>query len=419
VVYVTGLFSQVISSLLRNKLRSFLTMAGIAWGVASIVLIVAMGDGFKQGQRQNMKNLGESIVVMFGGRTEKQVGGQRAGRRVRLDTTDLQSIRKECYGVRYAVGELENNVKAVSPFNSGSFDANGVEPLFSKIRTIPISAGRFLNDEDMAGARRVCILGNNVRKQLFAARPNVVGSQIAINGIPFTVIGLMPDKNQNSMYSGPDVDKIYVAYSTMMRDLPPKEENFVPGILNDIVYVPKELGSWKLAQTQVRKVVARNHRYEWDDKGAVHMWDTVENAEMVDSIFVSMTYFLGTIAVVTLTLGGVGVMNIMLVTVSERTREIGLRKALGATKRTIMVDFLLEGVLLAVISGVVGWLGSWGLASVVNSFPMPEMFAGLPVSGKTTAAAFTALGIVAVASALWPAWKAAGLTPVEALRYER
>jgi putative ABC transport system permease protein len=132
-----------------------------------------------------------------------------------------------------------------------------------------------------------------------------------------------------------------------------------------------------------------------------------------------MTYFLGTIAVVTLTLGGVGVMNIMLVTVSERTREIGLRKALGATKRTIMVDFLLEGVLLAVISGVVGWLGSWGLASVVNSFPMPEMFAGLPVSGKTTAAAFTALGIVAVASALWPAWKAAGLTPVEALRYER
>jgi putative ABC transport system permease protein len=419
VVYVTGLFGQVISSLLRNKLRSFLTMAGIAWGVASIVLIVAMGDGFKQGQRQNMKNLGESIVVVFGGRTEKQVGGQRAGRRVRLDTTDLESIRKECYAVRYAVGELENNVKAVSPFNSGSFDANGVEPLFSKIRTIPISAGRFLNGEDMAGARRVCVLGNNVRKQLFAARPNVVGSQIAINGIPFTVVGLMPDKNQNSMYSGPDVDKIYVAYSTMMRDLPPKEENFVPGILNDIVYVPKELGSWKLAQTQVRKVVARNHRYEWDDKGAVHMWDTVENAEMVDSIFVSMTYFLGTIAVVTLTLGGVGVMNIMLVTVSERTREIGLRKALGATKRTIMVDFLLEGVLLAVISGAVGWLGSWGLASVVNSFPMPEMFAGLPVSGKTTAAAFTALGIVAVASALWPAWKAAGLTPVEALRYER
>ncbi len=149
------------------------------------------------------------------------------------------------------------------------------------------------------------------------------------------------------------------------------------------------------------------------------MWDTVEDAEMVDGIFTSMTAFLATIAAVTLTLGGVGVMNIMLVTVTERTPEIGLRKALGATRRRILLDFLLEGVMLAVVSGLIGWLGSWALAGFVNSFPMPDMFAGLPVKASTTVFAFAALAVIAVSSAMWPAWKASALTPVEALRYER
>ena len=149
------------------------------------------------------------------------------------------------------------------------------------------------------------------------------------------------------------------------------------------------------------------------------MWDTIESAKLVDAIFESMTAFLGIIAFVTLTLGGVGVMNIMLVSVTERTREIGLRKALGARRRTIMMDFLVEGVLLAMFSGAIGWAFSWGLASIVNSFPLPDMFGGLPVSGATTAIAFGALAVIAILSAFWPAWRAAALTPVEALRYER
>jgi putative ABC transport system permease protein len=394
-------------------------MAGIAWGVASIVLIVAMGDGFKQGQRNNTKQLGENIVLLFPGRTEKQVGGQRAGRRIRFTYDDIADIRTECYLVSRVIGELQNGAKVASAYNSGSFTVNGVEPLYSKIRTIPIAHGRFLIDPDETDAARVAVLGDNVRKQLFGARNTAVGTNIFLNGLPFRIVGLMPSKNQNSSYNGLDGDKIYVPYATMVRDLPPKDDNFHPGIVNDIVYVPSSLTGWKAARQQVLRVLGRNHQFDVDDKGAVYIWDTVESAELVDQIFISMTAFLGAIAVITLTLGGVGVLNIMLVSVTERTREIGLRKAIGATRRRIMADFLAEGVILAGLSGLVGFLGAYGLASLVNLLPQSDMFAGLPVKGATTAWSFGALAVVAIASALFPAWRAASLTPVEALRYDR
>ena len=369
--YLGEVFAQVFASLGRNKLRSLLTMAGIAWGVASIVLIVAMGDGFQQGQRNNTKNLGENIVIVWGGRTESQAGGQRAGRRIRLRYRDIQTIRAECWQVEHIVPELMNEARAASNFNSGTFEITGSEPLFAKLRTIPVSPGRFLNDADERESRRVCVLGHNVRKQLFADRPGVIGSEVRLNGIPFQVIGVMPEKNQNSSYSGRDVSKIFVPYSAMVRDLPPRDPTWEEGILSNMIYTPVSLREWEGAQKQVRRVLGRNHRFDPADPGAVRMWDTVENAQLVDNIFISMTAFLGTTALVTLTLGGIGVMNIMLVAVTERTPEIGIRKALGATKRRILADFLTEGLLLAVASGTIGWLVSWGLAAAVNSLPMP------------------------------------------------
>jgi putative ABC transport system permease protein len=419
VVFLKELLANVISSLLQNKLRSILTMAGIAWGVASMVLIVAMGDGFKAGQRDRTKQLGENIVIVFEGRTEKQAGGRRAGRRIRLTYDDVRDIRTECFRVRVAVGELQNGVRAVSPFYNGGFRALGVEALYAKIRNIPIDQGRFLLEEDAINAARVAVLGDNVRKQLFGDRPVMPGTNITLNGLPFRIVGLMPPKNQNSGYNGMDSDKIYVPYSTMIRDLPPNDPNFQPGVLNDVVYVPSSLNDWEGAQDQVRRVLARNHHFDPDDKGAVHIWDTVEDAQLIDNIFNSMTAFLGAIAAVTLTLGGVGVMNIMLVSVTERTHEIGLRKAVGATRSRIMMDYLLEGMLLAVASGLIGWAISYGIAAAINTLPKRDMFAGLPVNGGTTAIAFTALGLIALISALWPAWRAASLTPVKALSYER
>src|SRR5215471_2545017 len=177
--YLAELFHQVVGSLLRNKLRSFLTMAGIAWGIASIVLIVAMGDGFKEGQHNSTKSLGENIVILFGGRTQMQAGGERAGRRIRLNYSDVENMRRECYLVKRVAAELQGSVKATSSFNSGTFDVSGVEAHFPELRTIPLDHGRFFTEQEEKSEQRVCIIGVDVKKQLFATRPEVVGQVIA------------------------------------------------------------------------------------------------------------------------------------------------------------------------------------------------------------------------------------------------
>ena len=416
--YLRELFGQVFSSFYRNKLRSLLTMAGIAWGIASIVLIVAMGEGFKEGQHNSMKSMGENIVILFGGRTASQTGGQRAGRRVRLTEQDIHDMRTECYLVRHVTGELENSTRATSEFNGSAFDTNGVGPNYPLLRNTPIGEGHFFTEQDAAEARRVCVIGRKVKKTLFGTRNDIAGRSVLLNGKPFEIVGVMAEKNQNSSYNGMDEEKIYVPYTTMVRDLPPKE-NFQPGYVNEIIYMPISLEESDNARRQVKRVLGRNHRFEPNDKSALGIWDTVENAQQTDAIFQSMTAFLGVIALVTLTLGGVGVMNIMLVTVSERTREIGLRKALGATRSRILIDFLVEGAMLAMFSGAVGWAIAFGISSALKLVKMPDAFPGLPVSMATTAFTFAALSVIAVVSSLFPAWRAAALTPVEALRYER
>ena len=417
--YMAELLQQVFGSLLRNKLRSFLTMAGIAWGVASIVIISAMGDGFKAGQRERMKSLGESLVIVFGGRTELQAGGQRAGRRIQLNYRDAENLRGEAYRLSVVAVELGGNARAASPFNSGSFDTTGVEENYTLLRNIPVGEGRFFTAAEVERGERVCVIGSDVRKQLYGARPAVLGTKIALHGIPYRIIGLMSEKNQDSSYSGMDIKKIWVPYTAMVRDLPPRSKSYVPGDLDEILYRPRDLAEYGAAQLQVRKILGREHGFNPADKAALGMWDTIEDGKEIDGIFTSMTAFLGFIGFVTLSLGGIGVMNIMLVTVTERTREIGLRKALGATRLRILVDFMAEGGILAFVSGMAGWGAAFGISRLLTLVKMPDVFPGLPVSGETTAVAFGTLGIIAVASSVYPAWRAASMTPVEALRDER
>ncbi|HEY4085374.1 MAG TPA: ABC transporter permease [Bryobacteraceae bacterium] len=416
--YLSELLSQVVGSLYRNKLRSFLTMAGIAWGLASMVIIVAMGDSFKEGQHNNTKELGQRLVILFNGRTEMQAGGERAGRRIRLNVLDAASLRRKAWMVQNVAVELEGGLKAVSPFNSGSFDVSGVEAHFPLLRALPIVEGRFFTDREEKAGQRVCVIGQDVKKQLFGTRPAVLGTVIALNSLPYRIVGLLADKDQNSSYSGIDEKKVFLPYTSMARDMPPTKE-YRDGDLSEILYQPRDDVEAEDAEHQVRKIVGRNHDFDPADESAMGMWDTVDDQKQVDGIFDSMTVFLGFIAFVTLSLGGIGVMNIMLVTVSERTREIGLRKALGATRGRILADFMAEGTVLAFVSGVIGWSVAFGLSSALKLVKMPDMFPGLPVSWESTILAFVTLTVIAVLSALIPAWRAAALTPVEALRYER
>jgi putative ABC transport system permease protein len=417
---IVDLAVQTFANLRRNKLRSFLTLFGIAWGIASLVLMSALSDGFRQGQRKNMSQIGDNIVFAFGGITEMQAGGQRAGRRIFLDSGDLEAIRAQCPLVETVSGEQKNfNVALRSEFNSGRFATVGVDPAYLRLRNLPVGEGRAISAEDVGGMRRVAVLGSRVRQQLFQKQPRALGQRVFINNYPYEVVGVMSEKSQNSSYDGWDNDKVLIPAPLLRQDAPPSRQIYSENRISGLIYRPASVGGWEAAQRQVRAALARRHNFNPEDKGAIRLFDSIESAQMFDSIFTAGEIFLAVIALVTLSLGGVGVMNTMMMAVSERTNEIGLKKALGATNRRVLLDFFLEGAFLAVLSGGAGLLLVSALSALVNSLPLPAMFSGLPIKWNVLAGATFALGLVAVGSALPPARRAAAMSPVEALRHER
>ncbi len=417
---ITEILRQAGAALWLHKLRSFLTMFGISWGICALALIIALGEGFEQGQRQNWKQIGDNIVLVFGGRTEMQAGGQRAGRYIQLHKDDIQAVREQCPAVAVVSSEIKNyDVPVESDSNAGRFLVLGVDPAYLKIRTLPAAKGRNVSARDVEHGTRVCVLGDSIRKQLFKDSDAVVGSHIRINKYRYEVIGFMSEKDQNSSYDGWDNDKVLIPNSSLRRDCPPWRGNAVEGRLDTIAYQPKSVQEWKIAQQQVRRTLGRIHGFDARDEAALPMWDTIETAALFDDIFSSVGMFLASVAFITLSLGGIGVMNTMFTTVAERTPEIGLKKAVGASRSRIMGEFFTEGLVLALLSGTIGILFVVGLATVVNSFPMPAFFSGLPLDAGVILKLTVVLGAVAVLAAIPPAWRAAHMTPVDALNYEK
>jgi putative ABC transport system permease protein len=410
------LFLDVVTTLWSNKLRTFLTMFGIAWGIVSIVLMVAAGEGLRAGQEKQEATFARDLMIVNAGRTSLQAGGTRAGRKIHFEDTDVAYVAAQSPACKYVLPELGNEATVRSNFNSAHPTVAGSLPPFAEIRSLDVAAGRFYSWQDVNEGRRVAFLGSEINKQLFP-EGGAIGQNVYIQGVPYVVVGVMRDKKQNSSYDGWDVNKIFIPFPVMQQDLPNKPPQVARSV-DRLLIAPLGVAEHESCKHQLTLALAHLHGFDPLDKEAISNWDTLENAEAFRTMTDGMKYFLGAVGVTTLFLGGIGVMNVMLIAVRERTREIGIRKALGAPARSILRQFFLETMIVVFLSGAIGLAIAYGLCALVDSFPMPDFFAGLLPTWQSGALAVGLLGLIAFCAALYPASQAARIDPIEALRFE-
>jgi len=413
---VFDIFAQTLRTLWAHKLRSFLTMFGIAWGVGSLLLLVGLGEGFRSGNRKQFDELGENVMFIWGGRAPAVNGSFTSMKQYYLTYKDYEDMLRDCPDVKAASPVISRgDIRSVSEFYQSSGQLNGVLANYSQIRYMPIQDGRWINDLDDAEKRQVLVLGDEARRVLFPGRPSI-GSFVLLNGVRFQVIGVLKrighgDNNTQNL-------RVFVPFHTMREYFRPLNVGEGPNIISYVNYQPVTRDLHETAKVEVHKVIARNHGFDYNNPDAYDEWDSIRTVDQIGKIFDAMNAFLGSVGLVTLTLGAIGIINIMLVAVADRTREIGLRKALGATNRSIMFQFFVEGAFLTVLSGVLGMVGAGGLMAALARLPQPPGFDTPRLVFSTAVLAIGSLALAGVAAGLYPASKAAGLAPVEALRKE-
>jgi putative ABC transport system permease protein len=401
---------EFLRDLKAQKLRTTLTIFGIVWGTVAIIVLLAFGMGFKRQLSINMHGIGESVAIMFPGRTTKPFEGFGIGRRMSLIEDDVQLLASQVSGIdRISPEYSQYDTPVRVGENITTPLISGIIPVYGDIRNIiPEQGGRFINGLDVRDRKRVAVLGNEVKRLLFG-ETDAVGRLIYVGTVPFTVVGVMQKKTQNSSYNRRDQDRIFISSSTFASV-------FGANRLNNIIFTSKDPRHSQETVSEVRTVLGRKYRFDPSDKDAVWIWDTAEFDKFVVVFFLAFNIFMGLIGSFTLAVGGIGVANIMYIVVQERTKEIGVKRAVGARKRDIMLQFFSETLIIVGFGSAIGF----GLAALIvqamQYIPIKD-FVGTPeLSIEVAFATMAVLAIVSLSAGLMPARRAANLNVVDCLR---
>jgi putative ABC transport system permease protein len=409
------LLREAYSAMRHNRRRTALTMLGMAWGIATVVMLLAYGDGFGQACANIFANFGTKLVIVVPGRTGMQAGGQKAGALVRFTLDDLDTLSTNLPQITNITPEVSKQAHIQYDTRVFDFPVTGNYPNVPAIRVLKLAQGRFYNAEDEIQHARVALIGSEAKEKLFSGR-NALGERIRVDGLSFEIVGILGAKMQEG---NDDINRVIYVPFTTMSDL--KDTRYL-----DSIWFTYQTPEYERLAQSVRSILAVPHKFSQSDEQAVRVFNLMTQVHQFEIITLGLKILMGFIGTLTLGIGGVGLMNIMLVSVTQRTREIGVQKALGAPRRYILMQFLAEALTITFIGGVLGIILAYVVALSVGRLTLYSAFAKngdagdirLIIAPGTLIAATLILGAVGLISGMVPAFRASRLDPIEALRYE-